>query len=42
MHECPKCGRVMEHQEADTDVGIMSGYWFCTACDYSEADEDEQ
>ncbi len=39
--ECPKCGAEMEHQEWDPDVGIMSSYYFCQACDYSEDSEAE-
>jgi hypothetical protein len=41
--ECPKCGIEMQHQSYDPDVGIMSGYWFCTTCEPSVTvlDEDE-
>jgi len=39
MHECPKCGKEMLHQEAEPDVGITSGFWFCTACNYAELEE---
>lgn len=38
--ECPKCGAEMNQQEYDPDVGIMSSYYFCQACDYSELADD--
>lgn len=31
MHECPKCGQEMEHEEYDPSVGMMNGGWYCTA-----------
>lgn len=40
MRECPKCGRELQHQEADPDAGIQ-GLWFCPACDYDEDDTDD-
>ena len=41
--ECPKCGRDISdtHQGAEPDVGIMSGGWYCEACDVVVPDEDE-
>ncbi len=33
MHECPKCGKPMEYQPAEPDVGILTGCWFCTVCE---------
>jgi len=29
---CPKCDALMEHQEAEPDVGITE-CWVCTNCD---------
>lgn len=31
MH-CPKCDAEMERQEAEPDVGILAGGWFCHEC----------
>ena len=28
----------MEHEEIDTEVGIVGG-WFCSACDHVEPDD---
>jgi ribosomal protein S27AE len=39
MHECPKCGVLMAHQDAEPDVNIV-GAWICVACDYSELDDE--
>jgi hypothetical protein len=38
MHECPKCGRPMEHEEDDPSVGVTGG-WYCAACDHAELDD---
>lgn len=38
---CPKCDEEMEHVEYDPDVGIMSGYFFCTSCDDVSVPDDE-
>mgnify|MGYP000857363700 FL=1 len=44
VHECPKCGKEMEYQEDEPDVGITGG-WYCRECDYAElaeyGDEDD-
>lgn len=34
--ECPKCGSLMELEEADPDVGIMASFWICFGCGVSE------
>ena len=41
--ECPKCGENISHtyQPCEPDVGIMSGGWYCDACDIAIAEEDE-
>ena len=41
--ECPKCGQdISESYEGyDPSVGIMSGGWYCDACDLAVMDEDE-
>lgn len=40
--ECPKCGVDISetYQEAEPDVGIMMGGWFCDACNEGFGDED--
>lgn len=40
--ECPKCGTDISdsYQPAEPDVGIMSGGWYCDACDLCVGDED--
>lgn len=41
LHECPKCGALMELEPYDPSVGIMSSFWFCIQCETTElADED--
>ena len=30
---CPKCDCEMTREEAEPDVGIMVGGWFCESCD---------
>ena len=42
MIECPKCGIDISdtYQGAEPDVGIMSGGWYCDACDLAVGDED--
>lgn len=39
---CPKCGVDISdtYQGAEPDVGIMSGGWFCDACNEAVGDED--
>lgn len=41
--ECPKCGEDISdsYQGAEPDVGIMSGGWYCDACDMAVASEDD-
>lgn len=44
--ECPKCGTDISDtfQEAEPDVGIMNGGWFCDACGVvveQESDDDD-
>jgi hypothetical protein len=41
MH-CPKCDADISdsYQVAEPDVGIMSGGWYCDACDIVVGDED--
>lgn len=36
---CPKCDEEMEHVDYDPDVGIMSAYFFCDACDETVDDD---
>lgn len=31
--KCPKCNDEMEHQDYDPSVGILTGGYFCQACD---------
>ena len=40
---CPKCGEdITDSYEAeDHDVGIMSGGWYCDACELPVPDEDD-
>lgn len=40
--ECPKCGADISesYQAYDPDVGIMSGSWYCEACDEVVVDDD--
>jgi len=42
MVRCPKCDVDIGHsyQEADPSVGIMSGGWFCEACDLPVGDHE--
>jgi hypothetical protein len=44
VKECPKCGEDVSHtyQEYDPDVGIMSGGWYCEACELPIDEEAEQ
>lgn len=39
---CPKCDIDISesYQGAEPDVGIMSGGWYCDACDLAVSDED--
>lgn len=37
---CPKCDQEMEHIEAEPDVGLMSGGWYCHGCGHDVADFD--
>jgi hypothetical protein len=39
IHECPECGEPMEFQEAEPEVGIPCGYWFCYGCTHTLAEE---
>jgi len=41
---CPKCGEDItdSHEGYDPDVGIMSGGWYCDACELPVSDEDDQ
>jgi hypothetical protein len=41
--ECPKCGEDISdtYESYDPSVGIMSGRWFCEACDEAIPEEDE-
>jgi len=40
---CPKCDADISdtYESYDPDVGIMSGGWFCDACNAFFPDEDE-
>lgn len=40
---CPKCEQDISdtYQEYDPSVGIMSGGWYCEACDLAVPEEDE-
>lgn len=40
--ECQKCGADISdtYQEYDPSVGIMSGGWFCDACDIAVPDDE--
>ena len=38
--ECPKCGKPMDHQEEESDVGVL-GCWYCSACEHTEDDADD-
>lgn len=40
--ECPKCGADISdtYEGYDPSVGIMSGGWYCDACDLNVPDED--
>ena len=40
--ECPKCGIDISdtYQDAEPDVGIMMGGWYCDACDLTVGEED--
>lgn len=42
MVDCPKCKTDISdsYQGAEPDVGIMSGGWYCDACDLAVGDED--
>lgn len=37
---CPKCDADISdtHEGADPDTGVMSGGWYCDACDLAIAD----
>jgi ribosomal protein L37AE/L43A len=35
-HKCPKCGEECQREEVDIGVGIQTGPWYCTSCDWSE------
>jgi len=41
--ECPKCGQDISdsYESYDPDVGIMSGSWYCDACEIAIPDDDE-
>ncbi len=39
---CPKCDQPMERIDADPSVGIMTGCWFCEACETSADLEDDE
>lgn len=40
--ECPKCGEDISEsfEDADPSVGIMSGGWYCDACEEFFVEED--
>jgi ribosomal protein S27AE len=40
MHECPNCGVIMDHQQADLSVGVV-GCWVCDECDITVSDDDD-
>jgi hypothetical protein len=42
--ECPKCGEDISetYQGAEPDVGIMSGGWFCDACDLTVGEDEPE
>jgi len=43
MHiDCPKCGGDISdtYEPADPSTGIMSGGWYCDACDHPVADHE--
>lgn len=39
---CPMCGIDISdtYQGAEPDVGIMTGGWYCDACNFAVMDED--
>jgi ribosomal protein S27AE len=40
IHECPKCGALMEYEDLKPDVGL-TGRWACLHCGHTElADRD--
>ncbi len=41
---CPKCDIDISdtYQGAEPDVGIMSGGWYCDACDLAVADDERE
>jgi hypothetical protein len=41
--ECPKCGKDIGEtfQEAEPDVGLMNGGWYCGECDIAVSQEDD-
>lgn len=41
--ECPKCSRDISdsYESYDPSVGIMSGSWYCDACDLAVIDDEE-
>lgn len=43
IKECPKCGVDISHtyEPFDPSVGIMSGGWYCEACDEVVIEEDD-
>lgn len=39
--ECPKCGKPMEYESDDPDVGILNRGWVCAECDVFVEDDDD-
>lgn len=39
---CPECEQPMEMIERDPSVGIMTGGWYCDACEISEDLDDPE
>lgn len=44
MKNCPQCDRDItdSHEQAEPDVGIEQGGWYCSACDLFVADEGDE
>lgn len=44
IKECPKCGADISdsYEGYDPSVGIMSGGWYCEACDLPLIDDGDQ
>ena len=40
MRRCPNCDEVLEREDYDPSVGMMTGGWFCQSCDIFISDLD--